>query len=122
MYDDFGSKISVNLIGPFKESVNKSHDNIMIFARTGNDIHETMYFDIIKPGNDQSKPDQVTFDVYTDPKTTKLNLSLQFTTNTETASTFQLFIDTYSLDTQMGAICGGIILILLNVLIISEVK
>lgn len=94
----------------------------MIYARTENDIHETMYFDIIKHGNDQNKPDQVTFDVYTDPKTTKLNLSLQFTTNTETALTFQLFIDTYSLDTQMGAICGGIILILLNVLIISEVK
>lgn len=94
----------------------------MIYAQSGDDIHETMYFDIMKTGNDQIKPDQVTFDVCTDTRSAELNLSLQITANSENAISFQLVIDAHSPDTQIGAVCGGIILILLNVLIISEVK
>lgn len=122
LYNDFGSTISVNLIGPLKQSENKSHDNIMMYAQTGDDTHETMYFDITtNTRNDQTKPDRVTFDIDTDTQSTELNLSLHITNNAENAVSFQLFIDAHSLDTETGAICGGIILILLNVLIISEV-
>lgn len=52
----------------------------------------------------------------------QLNVSLKITTNAYDGVAFQMFIDCYALDASMGALCGGIILVLLNFLIISEVK
>lgn len=121
LYDDFGSKISVNLIGPFRKTTNVSNDYITINAQIEHDMHVIKYFDIVRSSDGQSKPDTVTFDLDLNSVPSALNLSLQFVTNAENATSFQMFIDTHALDIQVGAICGGIILILLNVLIISEV-
>lgn len=121
-YDAFGSKISVNLVGPFKHT-NISHDIITIDVNVGNGIRATKYFDIERSGDDQSKPDIVTFDMDIGVVQRQLNLSLHIeTSGTEDALSLQLFVDTHALNTQLGAICGGIILIALNVLIISEVR
>lgn len=88
----------------------------------GNYMNMTEKFDIVRASNNQNKPDTVTFNSDIDRMTEQMNVSLQITTNADDGIPFQLFIDTYSIDTQMGALCGGTILILLNVLIISEVK
>lgn len=85
-------------------------------------MNMTEKFDIVRASNNQNKPDTVTFYSDIDRMTEQMNVSLQITTNADDGIPFQLFIDTYSIDTQMGALCGGTILILLNVLIISEVK
>lgn len=127
LYDDFGSKISVNLIGPFAKPTNSNItcDSIFIYSQIGNRVQETRRFDIKRSGNDQTKLDIVCFDIELDIIETmhaQLNLSLQIITHANDGVAFQMSIDAYSLDTAMGAICGGIILILLNVLIISEVK
>lgn len=130
LYDDFGSKISVNLIGPFEKSTNETGNCMLISTQIDGRVNQTHRFDIQRTGGDQIKPDISTFvidlsdiDNRSEMKLgTKLNLSLQFTTNAADGVVFQMFVDTHSLDATMCAICGGIILILLNVLIISEVK
>lgn len=128
VYYDVGSKISINLIGPFIVSTaNTSHDNIAIETIIGGDdgVRVKRYLDIVRSSNDQIKLDTVSFIMDVDDKITtsgKLNLSLEFIAQTKDAISFQLSVDTHSLDTQIGAICGGIILICLNVLIITEVK
>lgn len=124
-FDDFGSKISVNFIGPFAKPTNETGDSIFISTQIGDSVHETQRFDIKRTGNDQITPDIFSFDVELDINQTmhaNLNLSMQITTNANDGVIFQMFIDPYSLDTALGAICGGIILIMLNVLIITEVK
>lgn len=127
LYNDFGSKISVNFIGPFVKPTNLTSDSIFIYVQIGDSERETRHFDIMKTSNDQIKPDIVAFDIELDINETyssaaQLNLSLQITTDANDGVIFQMFIDSNSLDATMGAICGGIILISLNVLIISEVK
>lgn len=122
LYDDFGRKITVNLMGSFNKPANSSHDNILIQVKIGDVIRSTERFDIVQSGNDQIKPDLVAFDFDIDTLWQELNLSLQFTTNAKDAVPLRMSIDTHSLDTQVGAICGGIILILLNVFIITEVN
>lgn len=114
----------MNLIGPFKKSTNLSHDTVFIYMQIGNNMSVSEKFDITKASNNQNKPDTATFyfDIDIDKMTEEINVSLQITTNADDGVPFQLFIDTYSIDTQIGALCGGTILILLNVLIISEVK
>lgn len=113
----------MNLVGPFKEPTNLSHDSISIYVRIGDGVRTTKYFDIVNSSDDQIKPDIVTFNLdIGNATTTQLNLSLQFMTSGDDALSIQMSVDTHTLNTQMGAICGGIILIALNVLIISEVK
>lgn len=115
----------MNLIGPFKQSTNRTCESVVIYIQIGDSTIETRRLDIKKTSNDQTKPDIVAFDIELDSNKTmpaQLNLSLQFTTNANDGVVFQMFIDCRSLDTTMGIICGGIILILLNVLIITEVR
>lgn len=130
LYDDFGARISVHLTGPFAKTTNESslsRNRISIYTQIGDKEYAPKYFDIAvrtttgDDDNDQSKLDKVTFDLDVD-NAEQLNLSMQFVSNAEDAISLQLHIDTHSVDIQVGAICGGIILILLNVLIISEVK
>lgn len=121
-YDDISSKISLSLVGPLREPTNTSRDIITIEIHIGDGLCATKYFDIERSSDDQSKLDIVTFAMDIDTKATQLNLSLHFSTNADDAIALQLLIDTQMLNTQIGAICGGIILITLNVLIISEVK
>lgn len=123
LYDEFGSKISVHLIGPFKQPTNQSHDSVFIRMQVGETISVTKHFDIARANDNQKKLDIVAFDfdLGIDKVHDQLNVSFQITTNTRDGIPFQLHIDTHSLDTQIGAICGGVILILLNVLIITEV-
>lgn len=126
LYDDFGSKISVNLIGPFAKPTNETGDCMFIYTQIGDSVHDARRFDIKQTGGNQIKPDILTFDIELNDinnvtMPAYLNLSLQITTNANDGVVFEMFIDSHSLDTTMGAICGGIILILLNVLIISEV-
>lgn len=125
LYDDFGSKISVNFIGPFGNPTNLTRDSIFIHTQIGDRTYESRRFDIRPAVDDQIKPDHVHFDIALDiseMRPEQLNLSMQITTNTVDSVIFQMYIDPFSLDKTMGAICGGIILIVLNVLIISEVK
>lgn len=127
LYDDFGTKISVNIIGPFAKPTNSvASDSIFIDLQIGDSTHDTRRFDIKRTGNDQTELDIVSFDLELNSNETmhtqQLNVSLKITTNAFDGVAFQMFIDSYALDASMGAICGGIILILLNVLIISEVK
>lgn len=121
MYDDIGSTISVYLVGPFGKSTNVSRENIVIDAKVADGKRVTKYFDIERLNRDPRKFDKVTFNLDIDPVATQPNLSLQFIANAQDAFSFHMYIDTHSLDTRVGAICGAIILILLNVLIISEV-
>lgn len=124
-YDDFSSRISVHLIGPFGKITNESsQDRISIYMQIEDKEQSPKYFAITRTGKDQSKPDKVTFDfdIGNASSATQLNLSMQLMTNAEDAISLQLLIDTHSVDLRVGALCGGIILILLNVLIISEVK
>lgn len=98
------------------------HDIISIDVHIGDDVHVTKYFDIVRSSNNQSKLDSVTFDLDIGARvSTQLNLSLELMTNASDAISLQLSVDTHTLNAQMGAIYGGIILISLNVLIISEV-
>lgn len=120
-YDDFGSKISINLVGAFKPT-NISHDIITIDVNVADGIRTTKFFDIERSSDDQSKPDIVTFDMDIGAVQRQLNLSLHIETSTKDAISLQLFVDTHALNTQLGAVCGGIILIALNGLIISEVR
>lgn len=94
--------------------------------QVGDSTHETRRFNIKRTGDDQTKLDIVSFDIELNDNETmhtqQLNVSLKITTNAFDGVAFQMFIDSCALETAMGAICGGIILILLNVLIISEVK
>lgn len=122
LYNDFGSKISVHLRGPFKKSTNTSRATISIHTQIGDIVSDVQYFDVERTDTDQRILDTLTFDANIDTISTELNFSMQFVTNASEAILFELLIDTNSLNTQIGAICGGIILIVLNVLIISEVK
>lgn len=108
--------------------MDKSHDTISIDLHINDgddDIHATKYFEIVRSSdeNNQSKLDSVTFDldIIGARVPTQLNLSLKLATNASDALSLQLSVDTHTLNAQMGAIYGGIILISLNVLIISEV-
>lgn len=124
-YEDFGSKISVNFIGPFAKPTNRTRDSILIHTQIGDGAFESRSFDIKRTAQIQAKPDRVSFDIDLDANETvhaQLNLSVEITTNANDCVIFQMFIDSFALDAANGAICGGIILILLNVLIISEVK
>lgn len=125
LYDDFGSKISVNFIGPFAKSTNQTNASIFIHTQIGDRAYENRRFDITQTVDDQIKADHVAVDIELDINEimpVPLNLSLQIMTNANKSVIFQMYIDARSLDKATGAICGGIILILLNVLIISEVK
>lgn len=115
----------MNLIGPFKQPTNNSNDSCFIRMKVENNVTVMERFDIVKSSHNQNKPDTVAFDFDSDWSIDKvpeqLNISIEITTNTADGISFQLVIDTHSIDTQIGAICGGIILILLNLLIITEV-
>lgn len=120
-YNDIGSKISVQVVGPFRASTGfLSHHNITIEAQIG-ERHVTKYLNLDRSNSGHSQIDTVLIhNVESTPA--QLNLSLKFKVNAQDAVSFQLYIDTHSFDTQIGAICGGLILICLNVLIISEVR
>lgn len=126
LYDDFGAKISVNFIGPFAKPTNSIvSDSIYIDLQVGDSTRETRRFDIKRTGADQTELDIVSFGIELNGNETthtqQLNVSLKITTDAHDGVAFQMFIDLHALDAAMGAICGGIILILLNILIISEV-
>lgn len=114
--------ISVHLRGSITKSTNTSRDTISIHTQIGDIINDMQYFDIERTDRDQSKLNTIVIDANIDTVSAELNLSMQFASNASEAMLFELLIDTHSLNTQIGAICGGIILIVLNVLIISEVK
>lgn len=112
------------MIGPFAKPTNLTSASIFIYTQLGDGLREIRRFDIMKSTSNRMKPDMAAFDIELDINETmhaQLNLSLQFTTNANDDVIFQMFIDSHSLDATMGVICGGVILILLNVLIISEV-
>ncbi|XP_031624737.1 P protein-like isoform X2 [Contarinia nasturtii] len=118
--DEIGSKISVNLIGPLTKPTNTSCDSVTIDVLI-DDERVTKYFNVERSGSDQTKLDKVEFCLKINSNITQLNLSMQFTTNAQDAVSFHMYVDAHSMDKQIGAICGAIILISLNVLIISEV-
>lgn len=124
LYDDFGAKLSVHLIGPFKTLTNTSQDNISIHMHVGNNPSLIQTFNIERTSNSQYNPDEVTlqYDIGIDKVPQQINVTLKIATTAIDGVPFQLFIDTHALNTELGALCGGTILILLNVLIISEVK
>lgn len=119
--NQIGKKIGVSLIGPLTKSTNTSHDYVTMDVLIGEE-HVTQYFDIERSTSDQNKLEKVEFYVNIDSNVTNSNLSMQFNTNALDGVSFQLYIDPHSMDKQIGALCGAIILISLNVLIITEVR
>lgn len=109
---DHGSKISVNLVGPLNENFNLSNDYVTVGF--SNDLRS---FDIDRKFNEIRT---ISFEIQPDSKK-NINLSFTFTTNSIEAVSFQIFVDTYSIETEIGVISAAIILIFLNILIGTEI-
>lgn len=109
---DHGSKISVNLIGPLYENFNLSKDYVTVGF--SND-HKS--FDIDRKFNEIRT---ISFDIQPESKM-KINISFTFTTNSNESISFQMFVDTHSIETEIGVISAAIILLFLNILIGTEI-
>lgn len=120
-YSDFGSKVSVNVIGPFVENtINTSNDYVSISIRNGNFKYssKSKRFEIDEK-NWEFLP--LSFDVNPESTEKTLNFSLMLKSNRKSPIAFQLFVDPHSVDSEIGILSAGIILIFLNILIATEV-
>lgn len=113
-YADYGSRVTVNIVGPFRETVNVSKTHMKIDVVNSN---QQQMFEI-NPIPDETHT--LTFDIQPEPKQA-LNLSLFISTISKETIAFKLFVDTHSVDAEVGVIAAGTILIFLNILIGTEI-
>lgn len=113
-YQEYGSKISVNIVGPFHECTNATEHYVMI--EENHSKHRHVF--VIDQSNDEINT--LNFDIRPEGNGT-LNLSFSLTSNVRESIAFQFFVDSYSVETEIGVISAGIILVFLNILIGTEI-
>lgn len=120
-YDDLGSKVSVNLIGPFHHyDSNASGDfiSINVHSNTFNMTNQTVYYGINETGTDVLP---VSFDILSNFTGSAINFSIGIESFAERPFKFQLFVDPRSMNYETGIISAAVILVFLNILIATEV-
>lgn len=111
-FAEHGTKITVNLIGPLRECLNSTNDYITI-DNTKLNLHQ-------KYEIDKNEIRHLSFDIRAERK--KLtNLSFFIATNQIDSIAFKLYVDTYSVETEVGVLSAAMILIFLNILIGTEI-
>lgn len=121
-FDDLGSKVSVNLIGPLHQyDSNASGDfmSITVYSSTLNATNQTVYYGINETGTDALP---ISFDILSNFTGNAINFSILLESFAERAFLFQLFVDPRSMNYEIGIISAAVILVFLNILIATEVS
>lgn len=121
-YSDFGSKMSVCVVGMFRETSSLTGDFLIINVQNRDNLDTSVVkmFEIVHSNQEIST---ITFDFYPETLSSQpLNLTITMGTNVERAIAFQLTVDANAIVPEIGVISAAIILIFLNVLIGTEVK
>ena len=121
-YSDFGSKMSVCVVGSFRETSSLTGDFLIINVQNRDNL-DTNAVKIFEIDHSSHEISTTTFDFYPEALSSQpLNLTITMGTNVERAIAFQLTVDANAIVPEIGVISAAIILIFLNVLIGAEVK
>lgn len=116
-FEDIGNKMSMSIVGALQQGCNASEHHVEVTLRDMNDAHLYQCFSMTE--NDKV---ETSLDLDSILGNISDNLTIELRTNIDEIVSFQLVIDPHTLDTDIGALLAAIILILLNVLIVSEVR
>ena len=117
-FEDIGNKMGISIVGALRLGCNVSEKHIEMTLRDTNAIYSHHCFSMVE----SDKAETISFEVDSIRSNISSNLIIEFRTNIDEIVSFKLIIDPYALDTATGALLAAIILILLNVLIVSEVS
>lgn len=122
-FEDFGSKVTFTLVGPFKKYSHLSNEYVEFVVRASDsNTNQSERFFYSTEIIEAEKSEISTFTLNFDPTANiSRDLNIEIYTSIDKIVSFRLLIDTHSLDTDTGAVLAGLILVLLNVLIVSEV-
>lgn len=119
-YNDYGSKMTITLTGPLREFSNSTTNYLRVGIQNKDLINDgrTKAFEL-----SESRNEIRTFDIDFYPKISlaSLNLTLTFDTNVRNSTVLRFFIDSKSVDIEIGVISAIVILIFFNILVNAEV-
>lgn len=111
-------KMSIKIIGSLANGCNVSNKHVAMVLHDANSEHLIQCFTIIQ----RDKTETISINLDSIPTNISANSTIELRTNIDAIVAFQLVIDPHTFDTDIGALLAAVILILLNVLIVSEVR
>lgn len=111
-------KMSIKIIGSLADGCNVSDKYVAIVLHEMNSEYLIQCFTIIAG----DKTETISINLDSIPKNISANWIIEIRTNMDEIVALQLVIDPHTFDTDTGAMLAAAILILLNVLIVSEVR
>lgn len=116
--NDFGAEVGVTLTGFLKNTTNDSTEANFLTMWYINKLNETTKYFFTE--SNESGSTLIKF--RTDSLKSPLIMNFDFCTTRFDISVIELSLDTFIIDSDMGAILAGTILLLLNIFIVFEVS
>lgn len=120
-YNDFSSRISLSVIGPFQEFSTLPGEYIWMNVRNKDQMNNSES-KVFKYDRSSDEVRTIVFDFYPETSTNPLNLTLTMTTNITSSVEFKVFVDAKSIIPAIGVVSAVFILIFLNVLFGADVR